>query len=420
MSQTNKYKANPPAPGMAYMSKELKAGLDLAESTVKPDFDERSWDMVVSLGLSRQLTTGKTLLELAAQGHDDIVVCTADLGRPTQVIDFGRRYPDRYFNFGIAERNMIGAAAGLATMGLTPVVSNYSFFLALMGVENIRNDICYTNLPVKMVGTHSGIAMGFYGTSHHCCEDIGALRAIPNLTLMAPCDGNAITGALRSLIKHPAPIYFRCGRGREAVVYDKPFEFRIGGSNALRAGSHVTVLAIGNLVKAALDAHDILKKEGISLGVVDMYSIRPIDRAAIRKASKQGIVVTAEEANVTGGFGAAVAEVIAEENLGALLVKIGMPDDYSILGPPTHLYRHYGLDGEGVAKAVRQALGAGTLPAARTAASARPAKTTPVRKTAKKTIAKKAPAKKVAAKATASKAKAKAKAGAAKRSAKRR
>jgi transketolase len=359
MSQTGKYKANPPAPGMAYMSKDLKAGLDLRESTVTDAFDERSWDMVVSLGLSRQLSTGKTLLELAAAGHDDIVVCTADLGRPTQVIGFGETYPDRYFNFGIAERNMIGAAAGLATMGLTPVISNYSFFLALMGVENIRNDICYTNLPVKMIGTHSGIAMGFYGTSHHCCEDIGALRAIANLTLMAPCDGVAIASAFKTNIRHPGPIYFRAGRGREAAIYEKPFEFRIGGSNTLREGKHATVLAIGNLVKAALDAHDLLAPEGISITVVDMYSIRPIDRAAIRKAAAEhGVIISAEEHNVTGGFGAAVAEVMAEEGLPARLTRVGMPDDYSILGPPTHLYRHYGLDGEGVAKAVRAALGA--------------------------------------------------------------
>ncbi|WP_170181835.1 transketolase family protein [Phreatobacter stygius] len=358
MSQTNKYRAHPPAPGMAYMSAELKQTIDLTESTVTDDFDERSWDMVVSLGLSRQLTTGKTLIELAGEGHDDIVVCTADLGRPTQVIDFGKAYPERYFNFGIAERNMIGAAAGLATMGLTPVISNYSFFLALMGVENIRNDICYTHLPVKMVGTHSGIAMGFYGTSHHCCEDIGALRAIPNLILMAPCDGTALTSALRSQIKHPAPIYFRAGRGREAVVYDSPFDFRIGGSNTLREGRHATVLAIGNLVKASLDAHDILAREGIGLTVVDMYSIRPIDREPIRAAARRGPIISAEEANVTGGFGAAVAEVIVDEGLGVRLTKVGMPDAYSVLGPPTHLYRHYGLDGEGVAAAVRKALDA--------------------------------------------------------------
>lgn len=357
MSQTEKYKANQPAPGMAYMSREIKAKLDLAESTVTDAFDGATWDMVVSLGLSPQLTTGAVLKELADAGNDRIVICTADLGRPTQVVNFGKAYPERYFNFGIAERNMIGAAAGLATTGLTPVISNYSFFLALMGVENIRNDLAYTNLPVKMVGTHSGIAMGFYGTSHHCCEDIGALRAIPNLTLMAPCDGNAIRSALRGLIDHPSPIYFRAGRGREAQIYDKEFDFRIGGSNTLREGRHATVFAIGNLVKASLDAHDILAKEGIELEVVDMYSIRPIDREAIRRAAcTHGVLLSAEEHNITGGFGAAVAEVIAEDGLACKLRRIGMPDQYSVLGPPTHLYRHYGLDGEGVAASVREAL----------------------------------------------------------------
>lgn len=346
----------PAVPG-SYMTRELRAELDLADSTVSDDFDERTWDMVVSLGLSRQLTTGRTLLELADGGMDDIVVCTADLGRPTQVEAFGRKYPDRYFNFGIAERNMIGAAAGLAAVGLLPVISNYSFFLALMGVENIRNDICYPGLPVKMVGTHSGISMGFYGTSHHCCEDIGALRTMAGLNLVAPCDGNAIASALKGLIRHPEPIYFRVGRGREAPVYESEFDFRIGGSNTLREGRHASVLAIGNLVKAGLDAADILAEEGVELTVVDMYSIRPIDREPIRRAAAaHGFIISAEEHNVTGGFGAAIAEVIAEEGLGAGLHRVGMPDQYSILGPPTHLYGYYGLDGPGVASAVRTAL----------------------------------------------------------------
>lgn len=337
-------------------ARETRAGLDLSDSRVTPDMDEATWDMVGSLALSRQLTTGRTLLDLAEEGHDDLVVCTADLGRPTQVVDFGKRYPDRYFNFGIAERNMIGAAAGLATVGFRPVISNYSFFLALMGVENIRNDICYPGLDVRMVGTHSGIAMGFYGTSHHCCEDIGALRAIPKLTLMAPCDGQAIRAGLRSTIAHRGPIYFRTGRGRERPVYDTTPDWRIGGSNVLREGGDATVLAIGNLVSASLDAAELLEGEGISLSVVDMYSIEPIDREAIRAAAGRGPIVTAEEHNVSAGFGSAVAEVVTEEGLGARVTRVGMPDDYAMLGPPTHLYRHYGLDGEGVAAAVRKAL----------------------------------------------------------------
>jgi transketolase len=331
--------------------------VDMSESSVVAGMDAKSWDMVGSLNLSLQLPTGEVLLKLAEQGRDDIVVCTADLGRPTQVINFGRRHPDRYFNFGIAERNMIGAAAGLATTGLLPVISNYSFFLALMGAENIRNDIAYPNLKVRMVGTHSGIAMGFYGTSHHCNEDIGLLRAIANLVVMAPCDANAIRAALPATIDHGGPIYFRVGRGREAVVYEQPPEWRIGGSTTLREGKHATIFAIGNLVKAALDAHDILAKEGIALGVVDCYSIRPIDEAPILAAARtQGVVFSAEEHNVTSGFGSAVAEVMASHGCGARLVRIGMPDQYSLLGPPTHLYRHYGLDGEGVAATVRSAL----------------------------------------------------------------
>ena len=340
-----------------YMTAEMKAGLDLTDSRVTDDFDPATWDMAMSLALSRQLTTGDVLLDLADQGRDDIVVCTAVLGRPTQVVQFVKRYPDRYFNFGIAERNMIGAAAGLATTGQLPVISNYSFFLALMGVENIRNDICYPNLTVRLVGTHSGIAMGYYGTSHHCCEDIGALRAIANLTVMAPCDGNAIRAALTQTIDHAGPIYFRCGRGREAPVYDAPPDMPIGGSITHREGRHATVLAIGNLVTASREAAGILAAEGIEITVVDMYSIRPLDTGPILDAAaSHGVVLTAEEHNVSSGFGSAVAEVIAEQGLSCRLTRIGMPDAYSILGPPTHLYRHYGLDAEGVAARVRTAL----------------------------------------------------------------
>lgn len=331
--------------------------VDMSESTVKPGFDAKSWDMVGSLNLSMQLPTGQVLIDLAESGRDDIVVLTADLGRPTQVINFGRKYPHRYFNFGIAERNMIGAAAGLATTGLTPFISNYSFFLALMGAENIRNDIAYPNLKVRMIGTHSGIAMGFYGTSHHCNEDIGLLRAIAGLTVMAPCDANAIRAAIPATLDHNGPVYFRAGRGREAVVYDTPPEWRIGGSHKLRDGKHATVFAIGNLVKASLDAHDILSKEGIDLAVVDAYSIRPIDAPAILDAARaNGIIFSAEEHNIMSGFGSAVAEVLATHGASAKLVRIGMPDAYSLLGPPTHLYKHYGLDGDGVANTIRTAL----------------------------------------------------------------
>ena len=193
--------------------------------------------------------------------------------------------------------------------------------------------------------------------SHHCNEDIGLLRGIAGLTLMAPCDANAIRAALPATLNHGGPIYFRVGRGREAEVYDQPPDWKIGGSHTLREGRDTTVFAIGNLVKASLEAHDILAREGIGLGVVDMYSIRPIDEDAILAAAKsQSVVLSAEEHNVTSGFGSAVAEVLASHGMATRLIRIGMPDQFSILGPPTHLYRHYGLDGAGVAHTVREAL----------------------------------------------------------------
>lgn len=328
------------------------------DSTVTPDFDPKTWDMPLSLALSRQLTTGRTLCRLAEEGRDDIVVCTADLGRPTQVQDFAERYPDRFYNFGIAERNMISAAAGLATTGALPFISNYAFFLALMGCENIRNDICYTDLPVRMVGTHSGIAMGFYGTSHHSCEDIGVLRTIPNLTLMAPCDGTAISALIRNTIDHPHPLYFRAGRGRETQVYDQPFEARIGGSNVLREGGDTAIFAVGIEVAFALDAAERLSREhGIEATVIDCYSIRPLDTETVcAHAGRHTHVFTAEEHNVTGGFASAVAETLALNGMGTRLHPIGMPDAYSILGPPTHLYQHYALDGAGIARRVAEVL----------------------------------------------------------------
>ena len=205
-----------------------------------------------------------------------------------------------------------------------------------------------------MVGTHSGIAMGFYGTSHHSNEDIGVLRTMANLTLMAPCDANAIRAALRTTIDHDGPIYFRVGRGREADVSPT---WRVGGSNVLRDGRDATAFAIGNLVRASLDAAAILTDDGIALRVVDLYSMRPIDRAVILEAAKdQAVLFTAEEHNVTGGFGSAVAEVLAEAGAGVRLVRIGVPDEYILLGPPTHLYGHYGLDGDGLAQTVRREL----------------------------------------------------------------
>lgn len=331
-------------------------------TTVTAGFDEKSWDMVGSLELSKQLVSGRVLSEMVEEERDDICVLTADLGRPTQVHEFGERYPDKYFNFGIAERNMVSAAAGLATTGLKPYVSGYGFFLGIIASENIRTDICYTNLPVRMLGTHSGISMGFYGTSHHATEDIGILRSMADLTILAPIDGVASGQAIRGIVDHPGPVYLRLGRGREKPVYEKPIEgWRVGGSNRLREGGDATIFATGICVHEAMEASDILSNEDVSVGVVDAYSIKPIDETAILDAARKGrILFTAEEHNVVGGLGAAVAEVLSEAGAGVPLRRIGLPDEYSILGPPTHLYKHYGLDAQGIANTVRKNLGVET------------------------------------------------------------
>lgn len=326
-------------------------------TTVLKGFDEQSWDMVGSLELSKQLVSGEVLSGLASEDKD-ICVLTADLGRPTQVHNFGERYPERYFNFGIAERNMVSAAAGLAATGMNPYVSGYGFFLGIIAAEQIRTDICYTNLPVRMLGTHSGISMGFYGTSHHATEDIGILRSMANLTLLAPVDAVSLEQALRETVDHPGPVYFRIGRGRETPVYDSSSpDWSIGGSRMLRKGGDATVFATGICVAAALEAAELLSDEGVSLRIVDAYSIKPIDREAILTAAEETqLLFTAEEHNIIGGLGAAVAEILSEVGAATPLNRIGIPDEYSLLGPPSHLYRHYGIDAQGIARTVRDAL----------------------------------------------------------------
>jgi transketolase len=327
------------------------------ETTVDSDFDPQTWDMVGSLQLSTQLNSGDVLADLA-DTRSDICVLTADLGRPTKVYSFKLRHPDRYFNFGIAERNMISAAAGLAAVGMKPYVSGYACFLALIATENIRTDIGYTNLPVRMLGTNSGIAMGFYGTSHHATEDIGMLRSIANLTILAPVDALSLQQTIEKTIDHPGPVYLRLGRGRGDTVYNAPIpDWRIGGSMQRRDGTDATVFATGICVETATQAADLLAQEGLRVRVLDMYSLKPLDREAVMCAAQETKrLFTAEEHNIIGGLGAAVSEILAEIDTAARLTRIGLPDVYSILGPPTHLYKHYGLDAEGIANTIRQNL----------------------------------------------------------------
>ncbi|BCZ85620.1 transketolase (plasmid) [Paraburkholderia terrae] len=296
------------------------------------------------------------LIELANEGHP-VIAGSADLQYSNGLNKFAAAFPERYVQFGISEQNMVSAAAGMATTGVMPFVATFASFLGLLCCEQIRMDVAYCKLPVRLIGHHTGISLGFYGTSHHATEDISTMRAIANLTVISPADGPQLAAALKASVNWPEPIYFRIGRGREPKVYEDDVKFEIGKAIEHAQGSDVTIIACGIAVSGALEAAQALRGAGKSVGVIDMPTIKPLDRAAIIEAARRSkVLVTVEEHNVIGGLGAAVAEVVADEGIGVRVVRHGIYDEYSLIAPPTHLYAHYKLDGAGIAHVVRDAL----------------------------------------------------------------
>ncbi len=318
---------------------------------------EGSWQLLQLLDSAPGLQVlADTLNELTLEGHE-IVALTADLKHSNGLVRFADCHPERFFQFGISEQSMVTAAAGMAASGLRPVVGTFASFLALLCCEQIRTDVAYQNLPVCLVGHHAGIALGFYGTSHHATEDLAIMRAMANLTVVAPADAYSLAAALRAWSSHDGPVYLRIGRGRESDVYEtEPVDFAFGRSIRLRDGDDVGVIATGSMVHPARDAIDALREDGVAAELLDMHTIKPIDRDAIVDlAARVPVVVTVEEHNVIGGLGGAVAEVLAEIGSGCRLVRHGIPDTYSLIGPPTHLYAHYGLDAPGISEVIRRA-----------------------------------------------------------------
>jgi transketolase len=296
---------------------------------------------------------GKILAQLG-QANKDIVVLTADLMRSNKTGDFAAVCPDRFFDFGIAEQNMMAAAAGLATNGKIPFVSTYAAFASLRCAEQVRTDIAYPNLKVRIVSSHSGLSMGNGGTTHHATEDIAIMRSMANMTVLVPADANECAKAVVESIDYPGPIYMRLGRGAEPIVYKTDFIFKIGKSNEVYEGNDITVIACGISVMASMKAARKLKQEGVGVRVIDMHTIKPLDRESIVKAAKEtGKILTVEEHNIIGGLGSAVAEVLAEESLNVKFRRLGIPDIYSAIGQPDDLYHKYGLDQEGVYKAIK-------------------------------------------------------------------
>jgi transketolase len=296
---------------------------------------------------------GDVLVEL---GRKDprIVAVTADLGRSTKIGRFREAFPDRYFNVGICEQNLMAVAAGLAATGLVPVVSTYAVFASLRAAEFVRADLAYNRRDVKIVGTLAGVSFGQGGPTHHAIEDLALLRAVPGLTVLAPCDAAETAAALEAAVAHPGPVYLRIARGMEPLVHreGRP-DLQLGRGLELRAGHDVTVIACGPAVWHALAAAERAATAGVSVRVVDMHTLKPLDEEAVRRAIVDTRrLITAEDHSVIGGLGSAVADVIAASGKGCAFRKLGHPDRWGGMGIPEDLVHAAGFDDDGVLAAI--------------------------------------------------------------------
>ena len=299
---------------------------------------------------------GKALEALGAE-REDIVVLDADLSKSTKTNLFAKAFPERFFDMGIAEQNMLGVAAGLAAAGKVPFASTFAVFATGRAYDQIRNSICYPCLNVKIAATHAGITVGEDGGSHQALEDINLMRGLPNMTVLVPADGPETTKAIRAAAEMDGPVYIRLGRSGVPVITDDATPFEIGKGLVLKEGQDVTLIACGMMVAVALDAAEALANDGISAAVIDMSSIKPIDRALIVEwAKKTGAVVTAEEHSIIGGLGSAVAEVLVEEAL-VPMERVGVEDVFGESGTGAALVEKFNLTKEHIAEKAKKAIG---------------------------------------------------------------
>lgn len=299
---------------------------------------------------------GETLVKLGAE-RADVVVLDADLACSTMTQYFAKAYPERFFNMGIAEQNLIDTACGFALTGKIPFASSFAMFATGKAWEMVRNSVGHMNLNVKIAATHAGITLGEDGATHQIVEDLAITRVIPNMTVLVPSDAPETEAIIRAAAEHKGPVYIRLGRPAVPVIArERPLDFKIGRAEQLRAGDDVTLVACGVMVYQALLAADELALEGISARVINMSSIKPIDRAAIVAAAEEtGALVTAEEHSVLGGLGGAVAELVSAE-CPVPVVAVGMQDTYGESGTGDALMRKYGLLAADVARAARRAI----------------------------------------------------------------
>ena len=300
---------------------------------------------------------GNTLKELAAEGHDDLVVLDADLAAATKTGMFRKAHPDRHFDCGIAEGNMMGVAAGLATMGYVPFVSSFAMFAAGRAFEQIRNSIAYPRLNVKIGATHGGISVGEDGASHQCCEDFALMRSLPGMTVICPADDVEARAAVRAAYAMQGPVYLRFGRLAVPVFHDPDnYHFEIGKGVTLRDGKDVTIIASGILVDEALKAEEMLAAKGISARVIDMHTWKPLDEELVlRAAAETGCIVTAENHQVGTGLGSAITNLTSAKNP-VPVERIGIQNRFGQVGPQDFLMQQYNLTAEDIVAAALRAI----------------------------------------------------------------
>lgn len=296
---------------------------------------------------------GKTLAKLA-KSNSNIVVLDADLSKSTKTADFKEVAPERFFNMGIAESNMMGVAAGLSTCGKIPFVSTFAMFAAGRAYEQIRNSICYPNLNVKVCATHAGLTVGEDGATHQAIEDLSLMRSIPNMVVINPSDGIETEAAIKAISEYNGPCYVRLGRmAVEDINTNKDYKFEIGKGIVLSEGNDVSIVATGIMVDVAMKAKAILSEEGINARVINIHTIKPIDKDLIIKAAKETKgIVTAEEHSIIGGLGSAVTEVVSEA-CPVPVLRVGVNDVFGESGTPNELLEKYGLTAENIVQKVK-------------------------------------------------------------------